>query len=260
MTGTREAEGSGGQGRRAVSWRLLAVVRAAEAPAARELVQVQVVTSGSLAAPLVPHDEEAAVRANLSQHASLVEGLHARMAVLPARYGTLVRRPEDVVATLLDRNRDALEQLLAEVSGRDEIRVRVYQVEQAALEEVVTNDPGVAELCAATRERPDGGAVGVRLALGERVATALARLAETDAALVVNTLRPFAAAVRGEAPASGSLILDASFLVDRTVAGAFDQAVGEVMKRLGARAEVRAVGPLPPYRFTELAVQGEEAA
>jgi hypothetical protein len=55
-------------------------------------------------------------------------------------------------------------------------------------------------------------------------------------------------------------VLDASFLVDRAKAAAFDQAVGSVVERLGARARVRAVGPLPPYRFAAPALPGEEAA
>jgi Gas vesicle synthesis protein GvpL/GvpF len=257
----RAAEGTGGEAAGPPSWRLLGVLRAdAMGVAGQGLEKVRFVTSGPLAAALAPHDEAAEVRASVAEHASLVEGLHARTAILPARYGTLVRRPEDVAGALLDPNLDALEGLLADVDGRDEIRVRVHQVEQAALEEVAATDPGVAELAEAVREHRDGAPAGLRLELGERIAVALTALAEADAALVLDTLRPLAVAIRGEAPASGAMILDASFLVDRARADAFDQAVGGLIERLGPRAEVRAVGPLPPYRFAEPAVPEGEAA
>jgi hypothetical protein len=244
---------------RADAWRLLGVLRADGVAAAGSPSGVRFVTSGPVAAALVAHEEGAGVRATLAEHARLVEELHARTAVLPARYGTLVRRPDDIAEGLLEPNREALVGLLADVDGRDEIRVRVYQVEQAALADAAESD-GVAELREAMHGSFQDTPVGARLELGERVAAALVALAEEDAALVVETLRPLAVSVRGGAPASGPLILDASFLVDRARADAFDQAVGGLMERLGPRDEVRAIGPLPPYRFAELAVSGEEAA
>jgi hypothetical protein len=241
-------------------WRLLGVLRADRAAAAEEIDGIEVTSSGPVAAALVPHDEGAGVRAGMSQHAGMAERVHARTAFLPARYGVLVRDPGDVVSALLDPNRDAFEALLADVDGRDEVRVRVYQVEQAAIEELAEADPGIVALREAMLDLGEEAPAGLRLELGERVARALAALAEADAALVLESLRPLAVAVRGEGPASGSLVLDASFLVDRAKAAAFDQAVGSVVERLGARARVRAVGPLPPYRFAAPALPGEEAA
>jgi len=259
MTRISGAEGAGGAAG-ARPWRLLGVLRADRADATKDLDQVLVTASGPVAAALVRHDEGSGVRANLSEHASLVERVHALTAFLPARYGILVREPGDVVSALLDPNRDAFEALLADVHGRDEVRVRVYQVEQAALEQVAATDSGIVQLRAAMRDLGEEAPTGLRLELGERVAGALAALAEADAALVLDTLRPLTVAVRGGGPASGSLVLDASFLVDRARATAFDQAVGRLIERLGGRAEVRAVGPLPPYSFAEPVLPREEAA
>jgi Gas vesicle synthesis protein GvpL/GvpF len=237
---------------RAAPWRLLGVVRAGQVDATGDLAQLRFVTSGKLAAVLAPEPEGASTRDNLTSHASLVERLHARTPILPARYGILVRQPAEVVGRLLDPNRDALVDLLNDVEERDEVLVRAYQVEDAALAEVVETDPEIERLREATRGVPEEASRDLRLRLGERVAAGLAGLAQRDAALVLDVLRPLAAAVVAEAPATGAQILDASFLVDRARSSAFDQAVGSLMQRLAPGTEVRAVGPLPPYRFAEI--------
>jgi hypothetical protein len=241
------------ESRAAGTWRLLGVVPA-ETEEAEGIDGITYVIHGAVAAAVVPHVEQAPVRDGLRDHALRVDQLFAAAPVLPARFGTLVRDPNRLVDMLLAPHQDELAATLQEVRDRVEVHVRIEQVDDAAVAEAVGRDPALRELAAGVQRQGVDAPHAARVQLGERIAQAVAALSTEDVQEATNRLADVAVSVRGEAPRSSSLLLDASYLVDRDRFDDFNSAVGELVESLGPRVSIRAVGPLAPYSFADLQV------
>jgi hypothetical protein len=249
VTETTDAPGiTGGDPRAAALWRLLGAVPAD----VREVDGVTYVRYGRVAAALAAHDEGAPARQLLREHADAVERVFRAGPVLPARYGILVEDPDDVVEAMLEPNEETLAASLDEVAGRVEVHVRIEQVEDESVAEAVRRDPALRRLAAVAQDGSDEADREARIELGRRVATAVAVIGEDDVSTAVDLLAPLAVSVRGDAPGQSKVLLDVSYLVDEESFDEFDAAVGDVVEALGARAQVTAVGPIPPYSFADL--------
>ena len=234
------------------AWRLLGVVAAGAAEIPDTEIDVEIVEHGAVAAALAPHDDQRPVRELLREHAELVDRLFAAAPVLPARYGVLMEDAELARTRLLAPHEHDLAQSLREVESCVEVTVRVQPDDTGAAQEAVDRDPLLRRDAAALQRAGSAAPHAAKMALGERIASAVAQIAEQDVALVHDRLQPLAVSVRGESPAPGGALLVAAYLVERDRFEAFDTAVGEVTEALRPRASVTAVGPLPPYSFADL--------
>jgi hypothetical protein len=66
--------------------------------------------------------------------------------------------------------------------------------------------------------------------------------------------------VREEAPSGPDAAFNLAFLVERGGQERFTQAVREVADELRERADVRYIGPLPPYSFADSELSAGSAA
>src|SRR5437764_650772 len=83
--------------------------------------------------------------------------------------------------------------------------------------------------------------------LDEPVAAALRRKRGEDAPALLDSLVPLAVEHVVEEEPHEWAVLAASFLIDRTTAARFDDAVAELADRQQQRMRLRYVAPLPPY-------------
>lgn len=210
---------------------------------------IEAVRSGKVAALLAPISEEAGRAASVDRalaFARVVEGLHRRMTILPMRFGSLVRRPDDA-AEFLRLHEGELADALAAVKGCEEMGLRVLirgeTEEKTAAPEGGSSRTGTAYLEA--RRRYYEGRKRV-----ERVCQEWAdRLEEAFGGLYREVRREHAPSSEGE-------VLSLSFLVERPRVDAFRRMCRSLREETST--PVICSGPWPPFSFVPDLVQPTE--
>lgn len=201
----------------------------------------------------VAQDRPLGERADLVAHQKVLDAfVAAGITVVPFRFGAAVSSRKAVEEDLLAESGERLAQILEQLEGRHELRVKGTYVEDAVLREVMTEEPQVAELNQRLRGIPDDAADAAyydRVRLGEMVAESIKRRRENDGARLLEHITPMATAVVPHVPAREEDVLDASFLVDRERLKEFEQAVNKLAQDCQDRIRIRLIGPLPPYDF-----------
>jgi hypothetical protein len=191
----------------------------------------------------------------LRAHWRVLEEATSRATVLPVRFGTVVESDEAVVEQFLAPRHDHLAGQLAVLAGKVQLTVKASYEEERLMRGVVEGSPAVATLRERIRDLPEAATYYDRIKLGELVAAEVERARERDTALLFGRLEPLAVAARREPPAGPHGAVNAAFLVERSRVDEFSQAVAGLENEVKDRMQLRYVGPMPPYSFTE-----EEAA
>lgn len=197
-------------------------------PPLPEIVPLQLVSRGDLAAVCAPDTDGEVTPELLWQHERVVEALMEDRALLPVRHGTRVS-DEAAAVKVLEANHDRLLESLARVRGAVEISARVLDV-----------DPDPIPM----PEKLSTGADYLRAKAGQLSARAEARRAVHDPLSAVSraqTTRP--ANLPGE-------LLHAAYLVDRDGVATFSSVVGRLQEHHQSWRLI-CTGPWPPYSFVE---------
>ena len=194
-------------------------------------------------------DDAPVGRDDLLAHAHVLEALAAEAAVVPVQFGTVVPNEDTLRRDVLEGQHDELTLLLDAFADVVQLTVEVSHREEAALREVLLRDPDLVGLRDHVRAHP--AAEQDKLRLGEAVSAGLEALRAEDAAVVVDLVALHARAVAENEPRGAHGVASVALLVDRDDHTALDAAVTALVEELGARAQVRYVGPQPPWSFLE---------
>jgi gas vesicle protein GvpL/GvpF len=191
-------------------------------------------------------------------HNRVISAIHARCAILPAKFGAVYERADDL-RQALQGMQDAVRAQLRRVDGCDEWAVHLYV--DPAVVAAARADTAVRRLEQELAGASPGKAYFVQRKLADERARAAERAMSAIAEEAYDALAPHARAgqvvarpqppihARGEAEA-----LRATFLVPRPAADAFlDGMRAYAGSRDGVRWEYS--GPLPPYSFAALTEQ-----
>ena len=119
-------------------------------------------------------------RADLVAYTKVLEALAEAGPVVPVRFGSVVPDDDVVTSELLAPRLDRFDELLSSLEGRAQFNVRATYHEAGILQEVIGENPVIAELREVTRDR-DPDAVHPQLVrLGELVARAIDGKREAD--------------------------------------------------------------------------------
>ncbi|MEU8686707.1 GvpL/GvpF family gas vesicle protein [Streptomyces sp. NPDC048611] len=185
-----------------------------------------------------------AKRRDVAAHQGVQERLLADGAVLPMRFG-LVGADDAEVTAALEQDRDSYLRRLAETDGCREYHLKVARDEDDLLREIMRESAEVRRMNDHTRQNP--GAHD-KMALGELIAQEVQTRQEQGRSDIVARLGR--AVVRtAESTPTKQHFLTVSFLVERTNAAAFAEAVHAEAERLGDSYTFSLHGPLPPYSF-----------
>lgn len=217
---------------------------------------VTLVEDGGVCAAIVsdlPQGRALGERADLVAHQRVLNALvDAGTVVLPFRFGAALADREAVEKELLAGNSDRFGQILEQLDGMVELRVKATYVQDAVLREIMAGDAEIAELSQRLREVPPDAADAVyydRIRLGELIAQTMERMRESDGRTLLDGAAPAAEATVTKTPAREEDVLDASFLVHADRRAEFEQAVEKLAGDHAERIKVRLIGPLPPYDF-----------
>ncbi|HEU5030532.1 MAG TPA: GvpL/GvpF family gas vesicle protein [Spirillospora sp.] len=192
-------------------------------------------------------------RADLVAHQRVLNALlDAGLVVLPFRFGAALSDRGAVRKELLEGNSERLGQVMDQLEGRVELRLKATYVQDTVLREIMQEEPEVAELSRRLREVPADVADAVyydQVRLGELIAQAMDRRREHDGQVLLEAAAPAAEAFVRKTPAREEDVLDASFLVRTDRREEFEKAVEKLGGAHTDRVRLRLIGPLPPYDF-----------
>jgi hypothetical protein len=222
--------------------------------------KVHLVTYDDLAAVVsdAPQDDYAVTRENLLAHQRVITQAMTRSDVLPVAFGTVAESDQQVQEQLLHGAAEDLHRALEEVRGCIELELKVLWNEEQLFAEIVAENDDIRALRDSLAGQPPDATQYERIQLGERVAAAIQRKSEAEAAWLLDALAPLAVQTRVNDNLGDMMLLNAAFLVDKTQEQAFDAKVQALGAAQAGRQTSQYVGPLPPYNFVNIRVQWEE--
>jgi len=206
-------------------------------------------------------DEDLELRRDaMTEHARVLEAALTHGTVLPMRFGVVMDGDTAVTRDLLEAHGDELRHQLTELNGKVELRIRATYEEEPLMREILTEDTEIARMREEVRKVPEAAAHFTRIALGERIAEAVARKRQGDADWILEALTPLAIEVSVGEPRHERMVLAASFLVEGERMTEFDETVDMLGRAQAGRMKFRYTGPLPPHSFVQLNTTAEAPA
>ncbi len=222
------------------------------------LIGVRTVEGGELAAlveSLAP-GRTPGKREDLERHESVLSQAIELGTVIPMRFGTVMDDDDVVRQELLARHSAELMELLRGLEGHVQMTLKAFYLEDALFRDVVAAHPDFARESAVLAGRPEAEVRGQKIRLGERVAAAATARREEHERMLLDRLSPVVADLRVEPARNEELALNAQLLVHRRRRGDLDELVRELAKTYEARLAFRYLGPLAPYSFSDLSLEG----
>jgi Gas vesicle synthesis protein GvpL/GvpF len=197
-----------------------------------------------------------ASRKNLMAHSNVLQQVVAERTVLPMRFGVVMPSAEAAEDELLTDHQEDLVAQLDAFEGLVELDLKIVCPKEVQMRAVVAGRPDIAQLSREIRGKPADATYYERIRLGELVAQATAGMRDELVELVVAAVEPLAVRTDIGEPAHEQMLLNVAFLAERERVDEIDRAVRSVDEELAAGMNLKYVGPLPPYRFVEAAIEG----
>jgi hypothetical protein len=215
---------------------------------------LRVVTSGGLGALVTPigGSELEAGRDELLAHSRVLEKALESGPVLPMRFGVIMPDEAAVRDDLLDAHGPVLEAQLEALGDKVELNVKGFYDEDSVLREILAEDPTVAELRSVVSGHPADATHFERIRLGELIAGDLAAKREADERRIVDQLVAYATEMDAGKLAHEHMVMNSSFLVERSRVRDFDDALERIAAEQHPRIGFKLTGPLPPHHFVRL--------
>jgi hypothetical protein len=203
----------------------------------------------------VPGSRFDLTRENLLEHQRVLDEVLRRSDVLPFSFGTVAGSDEEVRELLLRDGFDALHEQLEYVRGCVELEVKTFWEQERLFAEIAQESDEVRDLRDTIPMLPNEDAAAARIALGQLTETEIEHKSAWEADRVLDILEQHAVDVLVNPNLSDTMLLNASFLVERAREADFDAAVLGVAEAHRGRLIFNYVGPLPPYSFINLAFE-----
>ncbi len=204
------------------------------------------------------------IEAVVRRHNAVIEAIHQTQAVLPAQFGAVYPRAEDV-RFALDAARETLLERLSWLRDCDEWGVRLYG-DSAALQQAAAEQSSVQRLRDELSSASPGRAYFLQRKLADELANATERLVDELVGQAYDQFARHAKAGQVNRQLAGERIVAeenrvelvrATFLVPRESAKAFIEDIGAYTDS-HSNLWCEYSGPWPPYSFVEQLQQGEE--
>lgn len=214
---------------------------------------VSIVVHGQVAALVgpVPLDRPPQLRNDLLRYAEVLDSLVTSTPVVPVRFGAVMADQQQVAEEILAPREECLAELLAELAGRVQYRLRARYVEDVVLTEVVNSDPRVRELRERTRDLPEDASYGDRVRLGELVARAVEERRQGDADDLLQAVLPYATEHRVSPASRPTDVAEVSLLVEADRRDELETSLEALAEAVHERIRLSLVGPTAAYDFVE---------
>jgi hypothetical protein len=191
---------------------------------------------------------------NLKSHREILDSSITDLPVLPVRFGAVLASEHAVVEELLEPHHDEFVAALEELDGRAEYLVKGRYIEQAILEEILSQDRRAAQLTRQIRGADADATGGLRIRLGELGSSSIAVKREEDTRLLLSAMEDHSEASFVPEPTHELDAVHVAFLLDVSKADELERVTGDLGSRWEGRVELRVLGPMAPYDFPEFAL------
>ncbi|WP_027364786.1 GvpL/GvpF family gas vesicle protein [Desulfotruncus alcoholivorax] len=193
------------------------------------------------------------VRKNAMAHQKVISTIFQKYDVLPVSFGTCAYSYEEVMrllAMLYDQALVALDK----IKNKIEVGLKVFWKKDALAKELEALDPGIKAFKAKVSKEGDGEVVYRQLLeIGEKLESLANERRNHYKKLLIDPLQKIAVDVWiNDNINNEKLVVNASFLVDKTREEEFDLAVNDIYKRYSDGLEFKYTGPWPPYSFVNI--------
>jgi hypothetical protein len=213
--------------------------------------QVRVVHSDGLAALVSEVDVTQPLGSpeDLRSHKEILDASATELPVLPLRFGAVLASEDAVAEELLAANRDEFAAALSELDGRAEYVIKGRYVEDAVLDDVLSENKRAARLRDKIRGKNPDATRDARIQLGEMINEAVAAKREEDTRVLGNAMQGHCVASVVREPTHELDAAHVAFLVDTDKEGDMEQAIENLAHDWRGWIEVRLLGPMAAYDF-----------
>ena len=213
--------------------------------------EVRVVHSADLAALVSEVDLSRPLGSpeDLAAHKEILDASAADAPVLPMRFGAILASEDAVAHELLEEHRDELAGALEELDGLAEYVVKGRYVEQAILNEVLTENNDAARLRDQMRGADPDATRDARIQLGEIINNAITQKREQDTRALGNAMTDHCEASLVRDPTHELDAVHVAFLVRVDQEKDIEDVVNDLSAKWEGRVQLRLLGPMAAYDF-----------
>ncbi len=190
---------------------------------------------------------------NLKSHRDILDSSITDLPVLPVRFGSVLASEHAVVEELLEPRHDEFVAALEELDGRAEYLVEGRYIEQAILEEILSQDRRAARLRRQIRGVGADAILDLRIEPGGLISNSIGAKREEDTRLLLSAMEDHSEASFVREPTQELDAVHVAFLLDVSKADELERVTGDLVSRWEGRVELRVLGPMAPYDFVGFA-------
>jgi hypothetical protein len=195
-------------------------------------------------------------RDNVLSHQRVNETVMQEHTVIPMSYGTVFKTDDDIME-LLRSAYDAFTDVLNKMQDKFEFGLKVLWDRDQIIHEIESEDEDIRRLKAEISTQK-GSTYFARMQYGRLIDAALQAKSERYVTEIFEALRNVSVASRSNKPIGDRMIMNAAFLVARSLEQAFDGRVKDIGQRYD-KLTFKFTGPWPPYNFVNIRLRLERA-
>ena len=203
--------------------------------------------------PMVVQDP---TRDNVLAHQRVNETVMQQHTVIPMSFGTVFKTDDDIME-LLRSAYDAFTDVLNKMQDKFEFGLKVLWDRDQIVREIEEEDEDIRRLKGEISTQK-GSTYFARMQYGRLIDAALQARSERYVSEIFEALRDVSVASRSNKPIGDRMIMNAAFLVARTLEQAFDARVKDIGQRY-EKLTFKYTGPWPPYNFVNIRLKLERA-
>jgi hypothetical protein len=195
-------------------------------------------------------------RDNVLAHQRVNETVMQEHTVIPMSYGTVFKTDDDIME-LLRSAYDAFTDVLNKMQDKFEFGLKVLWDRDQIIHEIESEDEDIRRLKGEISTQK-GSTYFARMQYGRLIDSALQAKSERFVTEIFEALRNVSVASRSNKPIGDRMIMNAAFLVTRSLEQAFDARVKDIGQRYD-KLTFKFTGPWPPYNFVNIRLRLERA-
>jgi hypothetical protein len=189
----------------------------------------------------------------LFSHQKVIEKVMENHTIIPMKFGTFAADEEEVLQILKTGHR-RFRETVNTMTGRIELDVVALWNKELIFKEIA-EESEIQEFKKRIASNPADPQLEDRIRLGGMVEKALKKRNLECAEEILCSLQEKASDLSAHETLDNTMILNASFLIDRDREKDFDEKLDELDEKYEGKINFRCVGPLPPYSFSTVEVK-----
>ncbi|MEI6285521.1 MAG: GvpL/GvpF family gas vesicle protein [Bacillota bacterium] len=192
-------------------------------------------------------------RENTISHQKVIERVLTEYTLLPVRFGTVSET--DVVNNLLKPRYKEFKSELKKVDDKNEMGLKIFWIDMPKVyAQIVEDNKDIKKQRNKLAKMSELTSRNERMELGLKVEAAVEAKREQDKDKALKILQKYTKEFVEGGLYGETMVLNASFLVEKSRQVEFDEAINEVEAALGDNYLLKYVGPIPPYDFVEISI------